>query len=126
MSIQFNPYEKRWEIFDESSTEDRHQMINELLENGYVAKYEVLKEILQRSASSAERYIKQAIETGSFKETHWKQWKQEAKYSGLSREKRIERSKEFLDENHKVLKNETGRGGRYVVERDINWENDEF
>ena len=72
MSIQFNPFEKRWEIFDESSTEDRHQMIKELLEHGYVAKYEDLKDILDRSTSSAERYIKQAIETGCFTEKDWK------------------------------------------------------
>ena len=98
----------------------------ELLEKGYVAKFEDLKDILGRSASSAERYIKQAIETGSFKETHWKQWKQEAKYRGLTREKRIERGKKFLEVYCTVLNNETCRGGRYVVERKINLENAEF
>ena len=68
LSIQFNPFDRKWELFDESSTEDRHQLVMELLKRGYVAKYEDLKDILGRSASSAERYIKQAIETGWFRD----------------------------------------------------------
>ena len=57
MSIQFNPFERRWELFDESSTEDRHQLIKGLLEESCVAKIEDLSVILERSPSSAERYL---------------------------------------------------------------------
>ena len=53
LSIQFNPFEKKWELFVESSTEDRHEMVKELVKQGLIAKYEDLKEILERSASSA-------------------------------------------------------------------------
>ena len=126
MSIQFNPFEKRWEIFDESSTEDRHQMIKELLEHGYVAKYEDLKDILDRSTSSAERYIKQAIETGCFSEKDWKEWKYFAKTGSYSREKRIEKGKQLIEDKYRVLRNETGRGGRYVVERKMFEEMEDF
>ena len=85
MSIQFNPMEKKWELFDESSTEDRHELVKELLQKGFIAKYEDLKDVLDRSASSAERYIKQAIESGIFKENQWKEWKHLAKMGKLSR-----------------------------------------
>ena len=116
MSIQFNPIEKKWELFDESSTEVRHTLVKDLLKRGYIAKYEDLKDVLQRSASSAERYIKQAIECGFFEETEWKKWKQEAKKGQLTREERIEMGKSFLDKNYIELVNESGRGGRYVIE----------
>ena len=96
MSIQFNPMEKKWELFDESSTEDRHELVKELLKEGYIAKYEDLKDVLDRSASSAERYIKQAIESGIFKENQWKEWKHLAKMGKLSREERIKKGKEYL------------------------------
>ena len=87
------------------------------MERGYIAKYEDLKDVLQRSASSAEREIKQAIECGFFEETDWKKWKQEAKKGQLSREERIEMGKRLiLRKNYLVLVNEAGRGGRYVVE----------
>ena len=123
MSIQFNPFEKRREIFDESSTEDRHQMIKEILEHGYVAKYEDLKDILDRSTSSAERYIKQAIETGCFSEKDWKYF---AKTGSYSREQRIEKGKQLIEDKYRVLRNETGRGGRYVVERIMFEEKEDF
>jgi len=86
------------------------------LKRRYIAKYEDLKDVLQRSASSAERYIKQAIECGFFEETDWKKWKKEAKTSSLSREDRIEKGKRHIEKNYLVLVNESGRGGRYVVE----------
>ena len=35
MSVQFNPFEKKWEIFDQSSTEDRNEFVHELLKNCY-------------------------------------------------------------------------------------------
>ena len=126
MSIQFNLFEKRWEIFDESSTEDRHQMIKELLEHGYVAKYEDLKNILDRSTSSAERYIKQAIETGCFSEKDWKEWKYFAKTGAFTREQRIEKGKQLIKDKFRVLRNESGRGGRYVVERKMFEETEDF
>ena len=92
-------------------------MIKELLEHGYVAKYEDLKDILDRSTSSAERYIKQAIETGCFSEKDWKEWKYFAKTGAFSREQRIEKGKQLIEKKFRVLRNESGRGGRYVVER---------
>ena len=63
-TIQFNPLRKM-EIYDETVTEDRHQLVKELLKMGCVTKYEDLKEILNRSISSSERYLKQAIDSGS-------------------------------------------------------------
>ena len=125
MSIQFNPFEKRWEIFDESSTEDRHQMIKELLEHGYVAKYEDLKDILDRSQSSAERYIKQAIDSEFFKEEEWKRWKREAKKGGYDRETRIEKGKQHIEHNYKIHMNERGSGDRFIMERLNNYFYDE-
>ena len=126
MSIQFNPFEKKWKLFDESNTEDRHQMIKKLLENGYVAKYEDLKDILHRSASSAERYIKQAIETGFFSEKDWKELKYRAKTGSFSREMRIEKGRQLITKKFRVLRNEPGRGGRYVVERKLFEETEDF
>ena len=118
LSIQFNPYEKKWELFDESSTEDRHEMVKELVELGLIAKYEDLKDILERSANSAERYIKQSIESGFLKESVWREWKQKAKNGHLSRQERIEKGRDYVKNHFRVLVNEPGRGGRYLVERD--------
>ena len=119
MSIQFNPFERRWELFDESSTEDRHQLIKDIIERGCVAKFEELSIILDRSPSSSERYLKQAIESEVFSDKDWKNWKSEAKYNGGTKDERIQRGKKYLEENFRVLVNEKGRGGRYVVERKI-------
>ena len=71
--------EKKWEIFDQSSTEDRNELVHELLKCCWVAKYEDLSDILERSPSSAERYIKQAIDSGFLKEEEWQQWKRAPK-----------------------------------------------
>ena len=101
MSVQFNPFEKKWEIFDQSSTEDRNELIHELLRKRWVAKYEDLSDILERSPSSAERYIKQAIDSGFFKEEEWKQWKREAKKGGYDREARIEKGKQHIKDKCK-------------------------
>ena len=117
-TIQFNPFEKKWELFDESNTENRHEMVKELVELGLIAKYEDLKDILDRSASSAERYIKQSIESGILKENEWRERNQKAKNSYLSRQERIEKGREDVQNHFKVLVNEQGRGGRYLVERD--------
>ena len=95
---------------------------------GYIAKYEDLIDVLDRSASSAERYIKQAIESGTFKENQWKEWKLLAKNGSYSRQERIKKGKEYLKNKYRVRVNEAGRGGRYVVERKIfeKIENDDF
>ena len=112
LSIQFNPFEKKWELFDESSTEDRHEMVKELVELGLIAKYEDLKDILDRSASSAERYIKQSIESGFLRENDWREWKQKAKNSHLSRQERFEKGREYVQNHLKVLVNEPGERGK--------------
>ena len=119
MSIQFNPFERRWELFDESSTEDRYQLIKDIIERGCVAKFEELSMILDRSPSSSERYLKQAIESEVFSDKDWKNWKSEAKYNGGTKDERIQRGKKYLEENFRVLVKEKGRGGIYVVERKI-------
>ena len=63
-SIKLNHFDKKWELFDETATEDRHQMIADLIQMGFVSKLEDLKGILGRSVSSADRYVKQAIDSG--------------------------------------------------------------
>lgn len=93
-------------------------MVKELVEQGLIAKYEDLKDILERSASSAERCIKQSIESRFLKENDWREWKQKAKNSPLSRQERIEKGLEYVKNHFKVMVNESGRGGRYLVERD--------
>ena len=35
MSVQFNPLESKWEIFDQYSTEDRNELIHELLKRRF-------------------------------------------------------------------------------------------
>ena len=109
---------------------DRHELVKEILKKGFIAKiakYEDLKDVLDRSASSAERYIKQAIESGIFKENQWKEWKLLAKNGSYSRQERIKKGKEYLKNKYRVLVNKPGRGGRYVVEKKIlKLENDEF
>jgi len=126
MFIQFNPFERRWELFDESSTEDRHQLIKGLLENACLSKIEDLSVILDRSLSSTERYLKQAIESEVFSNKDCKNWKSEDKYNCGSKDERIQRGKEYLEENFRVLVNEKGRGGRYVVERKIFEDSSDF
>ena len=80
-SIQLNPFDKKWELFDETITEDRHQMITDLIQLSCVAKLEDLREILGRSTSSCDRYVKQAIDSGYFDQRDLKEWKQKAKNS---------------------------------------------
>ena len=76
------------------------------MEQVLIAKYEDLKDILDRSASSAERYIKQSIESGFLRENDWREWKQKAKNSHLSRQERIERGREYVQDHFKFLVNE--------------------
>ena len=85
-------------------------MVMELVELGLIAKYEDLKDILERSASSAERYIKQSIESGFLKESVWREWKQKAKNGHLSRQERIEKGRDYVQNHFRVLVNESGRG----------------
>ena len=99
-----------WSQKTSFSQVDRHELVKELLKKGFIAKYEDLKDVLDRSASSAERDIKQAIESGIFKENQWKEWKHLAKMGKLSREERIKKGKECLKNKYRVLVNEPGRG----------------
>ena len=53
-----------------------------------------------------------------FRDADWKEWKQRAKKGNLSREERIKNGKFHLESKYRVLVNEHGRVGRYVVERE--------
>ena len=80
-----------------TNTEDRHQLVKDLIERGCVTKFMELSMILERSPSSSDRYLKQAIESEIFSDKDWKRYKSEAKYGGKSREERIQRGKEYLE-----------------------------
>ena len=114
-SIQLNPYDQKWELYDETLADDRNQMITDLIEKGFVAKLEDLKDIIGRSVSSAERYVKQAIDSGYLSQEDWKESKQRAKNSDISKEERIKDAKDFLEANYEILRNDSGRNGRYIV-----------
>ena len=118
-TIQFNPFEKKWEIYDETVTEDRHQLVKELLKMGCVTKYEDLKEILNRSISSSERYLKQAIDSGVFSELEWKEWKQKAKLDSLTKDERIKKGRKHIDLHYTILRNDPGRNGRFIIQRNL-------
>ena len=118
-TIQFNPFEKKWEIYDETVTEDRHQLVKELLKMGCVTKYEDLKEILNRSISSSERYLKQAIDSGAFSELEWKEWKQKAKLDSLTKDERIKKGRKHIDLHYTILRNDPGRNGRFIIQRNL-------
>ena len=95
-SIQLNPYDQKWELYDETLADDRNQMITDLIEKGFVAKLEDLKDIIGRSVSSAERYVKQAIDSGYLSQEDWKESKHRAKNSDTSKEERIKEVTDFL------------------------------
>ena len=95
-SIQLNPYDQKWELYDETLADDRNQMITDLIEKGFVAKLEDLKDIIGRSVSSAERYVKQAIDSCYLSQEDWKESKHRAKNSDTSKEERIKEAKDFL------------------------------
>ena len=116
-SIQLNPYDQKWELYDETLTDDRNQMITDLIEKGFVAKLEDLKDIIGRSVSSAERYVKQAIDSGYLSQEDWKESKHRAKNSDTSKEERIKEAKDFLQANYEILRNDAGRNGRYIVQK---------
>ena len=116
-SIQLNPYDQKWELYDETLVDDRNQMITDLIEKGFVAKLEDLKDIIGRSVSSAERYVKQAIDSGYLSQQDWKESKQRAKNSDTSKEERIKEAKDFLQANYEILRNDSGRNGRYIVQK---------
>jgi len=112
-----NPFDKKWELFDETATEDLHQMIADLIQMGFVSKLEDLKGILGRSVSSADRYVKQAIDSGYLSQQDWKESKHRAKNSDISKEERIKEAKDFLEANYEILRNDPGRNGRYIVQK---------
>nr|ALS56071.1 hypothetical protein [uncultured bacterium EIL80B09] len=116
-SIQLNPYDQKWELYDETLADDRNQMITDLIEKGFVAKLEDLKDIIGRSVSSAERYVKQAIDSGYLSQQDWKESKQRAKNSDSPKEERIKEAKDFLQANYEILRNDSGRNGRYIVQK---------
>ena len=116
-SIKLNPYDQKWELYDETLADDRNQMITDLIEKGFVAKLEDLKDIIGRSVSSAERYVKQAIDSGYLSQEDWKESKHRAKNSDTSKEERIKDAKDFLEANYEILRNDSGRNGRYIVQR---------
>ena len=76
--------------------------------------------------NSVERYLKHAIESEIFTDKDRKNWNSWAKYGGESNDERIQRGKDYLEENFKVLVNQKGRGGRYVVERKIFEDSSDF
>ena len=61
--------------------------------------------------------MKQAIDSGYFDQRDLKEWKQKAKNSNQPREERIKEAKDFLEANYKILRNDPGRNGRYVVQK---------
>ena len=111
-SIQLNPYDQKWELYDETLAYDRNQIITDLTEKGFVAKLEDHKVIIWLSVSSAERYVKQAIDSGYLSQQDWKESKQRAKNSDISKEERIKDAKDFLEANYEILRN-----GRYIVQK---------
>ena len=116
-SIQLNSYDQKWELYDETLADDRNQMITDLIEKEFVAKLEDLKDIIGRSVSSAERYVKQAIDSGYLSQEDWKESKHRAKNSDTSKEERIKEANDFLQANYEILRNDAGRNGRYIVQK---------
>ena len=116
-SIQLNPYDQKLELYDETLADDRNQMITDLIEKGFVAKLEDVKDIIGRSVSSAKRFVKQAIDSGYLSQEDWKESKQRAKNSDTSKEERIKEAKDFLEANYEILRNDPGRNGRYIVQK---------
>ena len=86
---------------------------------GCVTKYEDLKDILNRSISSSERYLKQAIDSGSFSEHEWKEWKQKAKLDSLTKDERIKKGRKHIDLHYTILRNDPGRNGRFIIQRNL-------
>ena len=83
-------------------------MITDHIEKGFVAKLEDLKDIIGRSVSSAERYVKQAIDSGYLSQQDWKESKHRAKNSDISKEEMIKDVKNFLQANYEILRNDPG------------------
>ena len=86
---------------------------------GCVTKYEDLKEILNRSISSSERYLKQAIDSGAFSEHEWKEWKQKAKLDSLTKDERIKKGRKHIGLHYTILRNDPGRNGRFIIQRNL-------
>ncbi len=94
-------------------------MITDLIEKGYVTKLEDLKDIIGRSVSSAERYVKQEIDSGYLSQEDRKESKHRAKNSDISKEERIKEAKDFLHANYEIFRNDLGRNGRYIVQKKL-------
>ena len=92
-------------------------MITDLIEKKFVAKLEDFKDIIGRSVSSAVRYVKQAIDSGYLSQEDWKESKQRAKNSDIPKEERIKEAKDFLQANYEILRNDSRRNGRYIVQK---------
>ena len=86
---------------------------------GCVTEYEDLKEILNRSISSSERYLKQAIDSAAFLELEWKEWKQKAKLDSLTKDERIKKGRKHIDLHYTILMNDPGRNGRFIIQRNL-------
>ena len=67
------------------------------------------QQVLQKGTSSSQ------LNLDSLQENDWREWKQKAKNSHLSRQERIEKGREYVQNHFKVLVIEQGRGGRYLV-----------
>ena len=50
-----------WSQKTSFSQVDRHELVKELLKKGFIAKYEDLKDVLDRSESSAERILSRQL-----------------------------------------------------------------
>ena len=92
-------------------------MITDLIEKGFVAKLGNFKDIIGRSVSSAERYVKQPIDSGYLSQEDWKESKHRAKNSDNSKEERNKEAKDFLQANYEILRNDPGRNARFIVQK---------
>ena len=72
---------------------------------------------IRRSVRSVERYVKQAIDSGYLSQQDWKESKQRAKNSDISKEERTKAAKDFLEANYEILRHDPGRNGRYIVQK---------
>ena len=66
-----------------------------------------------------EDIVKQAIDSGSFSEHEWKDWKQKAKLDSLSKDERIEKGRKHIDLHYTILRNDPGRNGRFIIQRNL-------
>ena len=70
------------------------------------------QQVLLKDTSSSQ------LNLDSLKKTIGESRSKNAKNSHWIRQERIEKGRDYVQNHFKVLVNETGRGGRYLVERD--------